>query len=390
LIFFIEEILIMITVILRSMNKVRKMEILGESAKYDRCNYGNYNTDNFLSGKFPGIYNATNPNGECVPLFKVLMTNKCSNDCRYCINHSTHHFNRVEFTPEELTSIFLDYYNNRLVQGLFLSSGVPGEIDVSMEKMVEVAKKLRMEHGYQGYIHLKILPGSSFDLIKRAMSLADRVSVNIEAATKEGFEELSTTKTFNNDILKRMKWIKRLMKKDKNLAPSGQTTQFIVGASDETDSDILKRVDWLYKKMDIKRSYFSAFNSMKNTPLENREEPPPKRTSRLYQADFLVKSYGFDLDELVFEENGNMKLDLDPKYNAALSNIELFPVEVNSASYRELLRVPGIGKISARRIIESRKRNIIFKNLNDLKKIGVITNRAETFIKLNRSYQSTL
>jgi putative DNA modification/repair radical SAM protein len=372
------------------MNKVRKMEILGESAKYDRCNYGNYNTDNFLSGKFPGIYNATNPNGECVPLFKVLMTNKCSNDCLYCINHSTHHFNRVEFTPEELTSIFLDYYNNRLVQGLFLSSGVPGEIDVSMEKMVEVAKKLRMEHGYQGYIHLKILPGSSFDLIKRAMSLADRVSVNIEAATKEGFEELSTTKTFNNDILKRMKWIKRLMKKDKNLAPSGQTTQFIVGASDETDSDILKRVDWLYKKMDIKRSYFSAFNSMKNTPLENREEPPPKRTSRLYQADFLVKSYGFDLDELVFEENGNMKLDLDPKYNAALSNIELFPVEVNSASYRELLRVPGIGKISARRIIESRKRNIIFKNLDDLKKIGVITNRAETFIKLNRSYQSTL
>ena len=360
------------------MNRVKKMEILGDSARYDLCNYGNYNPDNFLSGKLPGIYNATNPNGDCVPLFKVLMTNKCSNDCRYCVNHSAHQFKRVEFTPEELTSIFLDYYNNRLVEGLFLSSGVPGEVDISMENMVEVARKLRMEHEYQGYIHLKILPGASYDLIKRAMSLADRVSVNIEAATPDGFEELSTTKTFNSDILRRMKWIKRLMKKDENLAPSGQTTQFIVGASDESDSEILKRVDWLYKKMDIKRSYFSPFNSMKDTPLEDRAEPHPKRTSRLYQADFLVKSYGFDLKELVFEDNGNMNLEIDPKYFAALSNIEMFPVEVNSATYRELLRVPGIGKISARRIIESRKRNICFKNLEDLKDIGVIIKRAET------------
>ena len=372
------------------MNRVKKMEILGDSARYDLCNYSNYNPDNILSRKLPGIYNATSPNGDCVPLFKVLMTNKCSNDCRYCVNHSAHQFNRVEFTPEELTSIFLDYYNNRLVEGLFLSSGVPGEVDISMENMVEVARKLRMENEYHGYIHLKILPGASYDLIKRAMSLADRVSVNIEAATPDGFEELSSTKTFNSDILRRMKWIKRLMKKDKNLSPSGQTTQFIVGASDESDSEILKRVDWLYKKMDIKRSYFSPFNSMKDTPLENRDEPNPKRTSRLYQADFLVKSYGFDLEELVFEENGNMKLEMDPKYCSALSNIEKFPVEVNSATYSELLRVPGIGKISARRIIESRKRNICFKNLEDLKDIGVIIKRAETFIKLNNSYQSTL
>jgi putative DNA modification/repair radical SAM protein len=372
------------------MNRVKKMEILGDSARYDLCNHNNYKPDNFLSGKLPGIYNATNPSGDCVPLFKVLLTNKCSNDCRYCVNHSAHQFKRVEFTPEELTSIFLDYYNNRLVEGLFLSSGVPGEVDISMENMVEVARKLRMENEYHGYIHLKILPGASYDLIKRAMSLADRVSVNIEAATPDGFEELSTTKTFNTDILRRMKWIKRLMKKDENLAPSGQTTQFIVGASDESDLEILNRVDWLYKKMDIKRSYFSPFNSMKDTPLENREEPNPKRTSRLYQADFLVKSYGFDLEELVFEENGNMNLEMDPKYCSALSNNEKFPVEVNSATYSELLRVPGIGKISARRIIESRKRNICFKNLEDLKDIGVIIKRAETFIKLNSSYQSTL
>ena len=372
------------------MNKIKKMDILGESARYDLCNYGNFNPDNFLSGKLPGIYNATASNGECIPLFKVLMTNKCSNDCRYCINHNANQFNRVEFSPEELTSIFLDYYNNRLVEGLFLSSGVPGEIDVSMERMVEVARKLRMDHEYKGYIHLKILPGASYDLIKRAMNLADRVSVNIEAATSQGFEELSTTKTFNTDILRRMKWIRKLIKRNDNFAPSGQTTQFIIGASDETDADILKRVDWLYKKMDIKRSYFSSFNSIEGTPLENRTEPHPKRTSRLYQADYLVKYYGFDLKELVFEDNGNMQLEIDPKYSAALSNIDMFPVEVNSASYRELLRVPGIGKISARRILEFRKRNLLFKNMEDLKNIGVSTKRAETFVKLNNSYQSTL
>ena len=375
---------------MKSMNKIKKMDILGESARYDLCNYGNFNPDNFLSGKLPGIYNATASNGECIPLFKVLMTNKCSNDCRYCINHNANQFNRVEFSPEELTSIFLDYYNNRLVEGLFLSSGVPGEIDVSMERMVEVARKLRMDHEYKGYIHLKILPGASYDLIKRAMNLADRVSVNIEAATSQGFEELSTTKTFNTDILRRMKWIRKLIKRNDNFAPSGQTTQFIIGASDETDADILKRVDWLYKKMDIKRSYFSSFNSIEGTPLENRTEPHPKRTSRLYQADYLVKYYGFDLKELVFEDNGNMQLEIDPKYSAALSNIDMFPVEVNSASYRELLRVPGIGKISARRILEFRKRNLLFKNMEDLKNIGVSTKRAETFVKLNNSYQSTL
>lgn len=372
------------------MNIVKKMEILGDSAKYDRCNYANFNPENFFSDKLPGVYNATTPNGNCFRLFKVLMTNKCSNDCSYCANHCKNQFNRVEFTPDELTKIYLEYYNSRLVDGLFLSSGVPGEIDISMENMVEVARKLRMENEYNGYIHLKILPGSSYELIKRAMSLADRVSINIESATQEGFRDLSTTKTYNTDILRRMKWIKRLIKKDENLAPSGQTTQFIVGVSEETDSDILKRVDWLYKKMDIKRSYFSPFTPMKGTPLENHDEPHPKRTSRLYQADFLVKSYGFDLDEIVYDEEGNMELEHDPKYNSALSNLEKFPVEVNTASYNELLRVPGIGKISARRIIELRKKGIQFKRLEDLKNIGVVINRAEIFVKLNHSYQSTL
>lgn len=191
------------------------------------------------------------------------------------------------------------------------------------------------------------------------MTLADRVSINMEAATPDSFEELSSTKNYQTDIIRRMKWIKRLNDRNRDLAPSGQTTQFIVGATSETDEEILKRVEWLYKKIGIKRSYFSQFHALKDTPMEKHEEPHPKRTSRLYQADHLVNSYGFKLEELVFEDGGNMQVDNDPKYCAALSNMDKFPVEVNEASYRELLRVPGVGKLSARRIVELRKRGCV-------------------------------
>ncbi|OPY24277.1 MAG: biotin synthase [Methanobacterium sp. PtaU1.Bin242] len=372
------------------MNITRKLEILGESAKYDRCSYIKPNLENLLSGKIPGIYHATTSNGCTVPLFKVLMTNKCSNDCRYCINHNKHQINRVEFSPEDITSIFLDYYENRLVEGLFLSSGIPQDAESSMENMVEVAGKLRNEHEYQGYIHLKILPGSSYELIKRAVSLADRVSVNIEAATPEGLEQLSSTKNYEIDIIRRMKWIKRLLKRNKNMAPSGQTTQFIVGAAEETDQQILERANWLNQEMDLKRSYFSPFEAMKNTPLDSHEEPHPKRSPRLYQADYLLNSYGFNLEELVFDDEGNLNLDRDPKYYAALSKEELFPVEINQAPYKELIRVPGIGKISARRIIHARKMGKCFQKLEELKNIGVVVNRAEPFVKLNSTFQSRL
>lgn len=372
------------------MNITRKLEILGESAKYDRCSYIKPNLENLLSGKIPGIYHATTSNGCTVPLFKVLMTNKCSNDCRYCINHNKHQINRVEFSPEDITSIFLDYYENRFVEGLFLSSGISQDAESSMENMVEVAWKLRNEHEYQSYIHLKILPGSSYELIKRAVSLADRVSVNIEAATPEGLEQLSSTKNYDIDIIRRMKWIKRLQNRNKNMAPSGQTTQFIVGAAEETDQQILERANWLNQEMDLKRSYFSPFEAMKNTPLDSHEEPHPKRSPRLYQADYLLNSYGFNLEELVFDDEGNLNLDRDPKYYAALSKEELFPVEINQAPYKELIRVPGIGKISARRIIHARKMGKCFQKLEELKNIGVVVNRAEPFVKLNSTFQSRL
>lgn len=371
------------------MSTIQKLKVLGESARYDLCNYVDPNLETYISGKMPGVYNSTAPNGCCVPLFKVLMTNKCSNDCKYCMNHSNRKFERFEFTPEELSGLFLDYYNKKYVEGLFLSSGVSGDIDPSMEKEVEVARILR-DHGYDGYIHLKILPGTSYDMIKRAMSLADRVSINIEAATPDGFEELTSTKNYEIDILRRMKWINRLSKKDSALAPSGQTTQFIIGASDESDEEVLTRIKELHDKFEIRRSYFSAFNPLENTPLENHETPHPKRTSRLYQADFLLNSYGFDFNELIFDENGNIDTEIDPKYSFALNNMDLFPIEINEASYNDLIRVPGIGKISAKRIITLRKRGRRFEKLEELHELGVVIKRAEPFVKLNKSYQSTL
>lgn len=366
---------------------LEKLRVLGESARYDLCNYVSGNIETYAEGKIPGVYNSTSPGGRCMPLFKVLMTNKCSNDCKYCINSTK--LEGYEYGPEELSKLFLDYYNKRYVEGLFLSSGIDGSIDSSMEKEIEVARILR-DYGYEGYIHLKIIPGTSFDLIKRAMQLADRVSVNIESATPEGLEEITSTKNFKIDILRRMKWIKKLSKKDESLAHSGQTTQFIVGATDETDEEILKRTKWLKDKYEIRRSYFSAFNPLKDIPLEHRLEPHPMRTVRLYQADFLLNSYKFSLDELVFDENGNIETGIDPKYSFAMNNRDLFPVDINESSFDELIRVPGIGKTSSRRIVTLRKHGVKINKLDELSKLGVAVKRAEPFIKINKSYQSIL
>ena len=368
---------------------LEKLRVLGESAKYDRCNYMSGNIETYAEGKIPGVYNSNAPNGDCVPIFKVLMTNKCSNDCKYCINNVKSKVDHYEYQPQELSRLFLDYFNKRYVEGLFLSSGISDDIDNSMEREIEVARILR-DQGYDGYIHLKILPGTSYDLIKRSMQLANRISVNMESATSQGLEELSSTKNFKIDILRRMKWIHNLFQKDSSLAPSGQTTQFIVGATDESDEEFLKRTKWLHDKFEIRRSYYSAFNPLKDTPLEKRDEPQPMRTARLYQADFLLNWYKFSLDELVFDENGNIETDVDPKYSFAMNNMDLYPVDINKSSFQELIRVPGIGKVSAKRILTLRRHGEKINKLEQLKNLGVAIKRAEPFIKLERSYQSVL
>lgn len=365
-------------------NTNQKMKVLSDSAQYDLCDNVNHDKDSDVN--LPGIYNSSY-NGCQVPIFKVLMTNKCNNDCKYCINQSKRNFTRLELSPEEIRRVFLDYYNKRYVDGLFLSTGISKNIDETMEKTIEVARKLRIENGYDGYIHLKILPGASKDSIKRAMSLATRVSVNIEAATPDGLSELSSTKDFNKDIIRRFKWIKSFHERDPNMAPSGQTTQMIVGANDETDLEILKTTKKLYDKLNIKRTYFSAFESEEGTVLEDKKSCNRQRGVQLYKADALLSKYNFSLDEFKFDK-GLLSVEEDPKYLAALER-DIFPLDVNTATFSQLIRVPGIGEVSAKKIISERK-NKEFKDLRDLKELGINTERSSQFLKLGSSYQTAL
>ena len=346
------------------MSTLEKMQVLADSAQYDLCDYVSHSKSSQVN--LPGIYHATGHNGCKIPLFKTLMTNKCKNDCKYCINQSKRNFTRLELSPEELSRAFLHYYNNGYVNGLFLSSGIGDTIDNTMEKTIETARILRKDYGYDDYIHLKIIPGASKDSIKRAMSLANRVSLNIEAATKDGLNEITSTKDYNKDILKRLDWMNEIARKNPGFAKSGHTTQLIVGANDETDLEILKRMESLYKKVDLRRSYFSAFSPVEGTEFEKKESCNTDRTAKLYHAD--AKE--------------------DPKILAA-REMDIFPVEINYASYKHLIRVPGIGPKSARKIMAIR-RNKPFKKLEELQRIGVVVKRAEPYIKLDGNYQSAL
>ncbi len=368
------------------MNTLRKMQVLSDSAQYDICDYVNHYKKSDIN--LPGIYNATGPDGCKIPLFKTLMTNKCVNDCKYCINQSKRNFTRIELDPNELARAFLNYYDNDYVKGLFLSSGIAKNIDQTMENMLEVVNILRKDYGYDDYIHFKVIPGASKDSIKRAMFLANRVSLNIESATSDGLSDISSTKDYNKDILKRISWINSISKKKNSMMCSSSTTQMIVGANDETDLEVLSRIKSLYKNYDLSRSYFSAFSPVEGTELEKKEECNKERTSKLYHADALLNTYKFDLNELVFEENNQLSLNEDPKYLSAL-NRDIFPLEINSASFYELIRVPGIGTISAKRIMSIRKKKPFIK-LEELKKLGVIIDRAEPFIKLSGNYQIAL
>ncbi|AGN15959.1 MULTISPECIES: radical SAM protein [Methanobrevibacter] len=368
------------------MDSLKKTQVLSDSAQFDLCDYVNHQKSS--QHNLPGIYPATGSNGCTIPLFKTLMTNKCKNDCKYCINQCQRDFTRIELSPDEIAKVFLKYYTEGYVNGLFLSSGVSDTIDNTMDRLIETCSILRKRYGYQDYIHLKIIPGASKDDIKRSMKLADRVSINIEAASADGLSQMSSTKDYNKDILKRLSWIDSIRKRDRRLCPSGPTTQMIVGANDETDSEILKRMEKIYKKTNLKRSYFSGFQPLEGTEFENKTECDLKRTGQLYHADSLLNDYHFKTKELIFDGNGNLSLNEDPKILAA-KNMNIFPLEVNNANYHDLIRVPGIGIKSARKIVDIRK-NKPFEEIEDLKKLGVVTSRAEPYIKLKGNYQSAL
>jgi putative DNA modification/repair radical SAM protein len=307
------------------------------------------------------------------------MSNECLKDCAYCPNRVQRDIPRTSFSPEELSTLFLDLYRRNYVEGLFLSSGVKKSCQSSMTEMLETAEILRSKHKFGGYIHLKILPGCGEDVIRQAALLANRISLNIEVPNQNRLLTLSKTKDFKRDLLLPLASIAKILEK---YPKTTHTTQYIIGATGESDQEILSSSGDLYMNYRLKRAYFSAFQPVEHTPLAELPSTPLLRENRLYQSDFLIRLYGFQLADLIFDQQGNLDLTLDPKLMYAVKNPHLFPIEVNKASYQQLLRIPGIGPRSAERIV-SLRRQFRLTAPSELKNLGVVMKRAVHYITIN-------
>jgi putative DNA modification/repair radical SAM protein len=365
----------------------KKLEVLGMGTKYDVC-HSSSTRDEFDNFKM-GICHSFTHDGRCVSLFKTLFTNSCSHQCNYCMNASgcTRRPEIYSYTPHELAQITIGLYRSNYIEGLFLSSGAGRDCDLIMERMIEAARMLREEHSFQGYIHLKVLPGASLSHIQEAAELADRVSINLEASSKSRMDEMSSTKDYEKDIIQRQRYIRDLSSKVS--LPAGQTTQLVVGASDESDDEIFRRVLYEYQEIGVRRAYFSAFTPIEGTPFESRPGEPLWREHRLYQVDWLYRIYGFTPGEirLAFDEEGFLG-NSDPKL-AIARGWQSSPVDPNVASYRDLIRVPGIGPRSAQRIVGIRKKQKI-SSREDLALLGVRMKSATPFLKINGWSNTTL
>ena len=365
----------------------QKLEILSADAQYDlacACSCNNEGRRRGGDGKW--IYPVTLPNGGRSVLFKTLLSNVCTNDCKYCPLREQMDVRRCSLSPEETARVFLDYYNRREVFGLFLSSGVCASADATMEKLNRVAKLLRNKHRFRGYIHLKILPGASDAAIEEAVSLSSTVSLNIETPGEANLAKLSSKKRYISDIIEPIRLISRLTARGARYERVKQTTQFIVGAAGEPDSEIVKYTAGLYERLKMHRIYFSAYQkglgdesiAGEKIGLESAGDIF-MREHRLYQVDFLFRKYGFEESDIVFDENGNLSLATDPKDAWALGHPEAFPVNVNCASKFELLRVPGLGPVTVKRILERRRISRI-RYIEDVGKVGVRLKKASKYL----------
>ncbi|MBQ3103241.1 MAG: putative DNA modification/repair radical SAM protein [Oscillospiraceae bacterium] len=381
------------------MELLDKLTILTDAAKYDAACTSSGVRRGPQQGKIgsttssiAGCCHSFSADGRCITLLKVLMTNYCVFDCKYCVNRCSNDVRRTAFTPRELAELTIGFYRRNYIEGLFLSSGVMKSPDYTTERMITALRLLRDEYGFNGYIHAKVIPGTSPELVTQLGLLADRLSVNIELPSEAGLKTLAPNKT-KSAILRPMGQIaayrkenkEELMKYKKALpfAPAGQSTQLIVGATADSDRHILSLTQSLYDRYKLKRVFFSAYvpvveNSLLPSP---DTKPPLLREHRLYQSDWLLRFYGFRAEELLTAENPNFNPYLDPKCNWALQHLELFPVEVNTADYEMLLRIPGVGVTSARRILVSRRAHSL--RHEDLAKLGVVMKRAQYFITCN-------
>ncbi len=372
-----------------------KLRILSDAAKYDAsCSSSGSQRKNtpggIGSGSQCGICHSFAADGRCISLLKILLTNYCIYDCQYCINRSSNDVERAAFTPKEIADLTMGFYKRNYIEGLFLSSAVIKSPDHTAELMIETLSILRHQYKFNGYIHAKAIPGASQELIERLGLLADRMSVNIELPSSASLKTFAPQKTKEN-ILSPMKQIKNSIIQSKHeltvyrhaptFAPSGQSTQMIIGASPESDKSILTLSENLYDKFKLKRVFFSAYIPLGKNPLLPVTAPPLLREHRLYQADWLLRFYGFRANELLSDENPNFSTLIDPKCEWALRHLDLFPVEINTASYQMILRVPGIGVRNALKIVKARKYTSL--SFSDLKKMRVSLKRAQYFITAN-------
>jgi len=384
-----------------------KLKILTESAKYDVSCSSSWTVRKGRAGQVGntvggvGICHSFAEDGRCISLLKVMLTNMCIYDCAYCINRRSNDIRRATLSVTELVELTMEFYRRNYIEGLFLSSGVVRNPDYTMERLVRVAKDLREVHRFNGYIHLKSIPGASQELVNEAGRYADRLSVNLEIPTEQNLKLLAPEKD-HQSVYQPMKYIQQGMLENKEdrrkmrhvprFVPAGQSTQMIVGATSESDKDILNVSSALYgqRSLSMRRVYYSGYISVntydKRLPI--LKQPPLVRENRLYQADWLLRFYQFKVDEIVDAQHPNLDLDIDPKLSWALRHPEFFPVNVNRASYEEILRVPGIGVKSAMMIVTSRRFTRI--GFDDLKRIGVVMKKAQYFITCNELPKQTV
>ena len=371
----------------------RKLSILADAAKYDAscASSGSKSTrkdSSIGSTEGTGICHSYNPDGRCISLLKILLTNYCIYDCQYCVNRVTSDTPRARFSADEVVNLTMEFYKRNYIEGLFLSSGIIQNSDYTMEQLTLVAKKLRTEHRFGGYIHLKTIPGAAEELITEAGLWADRLSVNIELPTEMDLKQLAPEKK-KTQIVGAMSGIKDKIDEIKSdrksgmrppkFAPAGQSTQMIVGATETPDNEILKTANELYTGQRLRRVYYSAYSPIPHADsLLPGKSPPLVREHRLYQADWLLRFYGFDVNEIVVREDKNLDLEIDPKLAWALQQRGYFPVDVNTASREQLLRVPGIGARNVKRILSIRRHQRL--RTDDLKKLRVAWKRAKSFV----------
>ena len=366
-----------------------KLKILADSAKYDAsCSSSGstrINTGGIGNAAINGICHSFASDGRCISLLKILMTNACIYDCKYCINRRSNNVPRVMFTPEEICEITINFYKRNYIEGLFLSSAIIKSPDYTMERLIEAIYLLRYKYKFNGYIHAKAIPGASPYLIKKLGSLVDRLSTNIELPTDTSLKMLAPdkkTKDINNSMITIRNNI------SKTFAPAGSSTQMIIGATKDSDKDILEKSANMYKYFHLKRVFYSAYIPVnQDKMLPSISIPPLKRENRLYQADWLLRFYKFSVNEL-FDNNNNFNYLVDPKTDWALRHLEEFPKEINKVSFNELIRIPGIGITSAKKIVSARK---VFKiEFKDLKNMGVSLKKAKYFITCNNKYFNNL